>query len=178
MLPPALKDKADADTVKPWSKKPKRARAAGAMTERLILSSSVASRTNFTSSRCLLGREFREGMNDEFAAVITIWKWDDSVCVSERAPADSVIHSARSRARSFVEMISKITGKPGDASSGGRRLPANADDAEVPDGRSLTEDEITGLLFAGMFAGHHNVRSQTAWAMIDLLQSVSLKARH
>ena len=25
--------------------------------------------TNFTSSRCLLGREFREGMNEEFAAV-------------------------------------------------------------------------------------------------------------
>src|SRR5678816_2446160 len=25
--------------------------------------------TNFTSSRCLLGKEFREGMNQEFAAV-------------------------------------------------------------------------------------------------------------
>ncbi len=44
-------------------------------------------------------------------------------------------------------------------------------DSHYADGRGLTEDEITGLLLAGMFAGHHTSSVTTAWALLELLRN-------
>ncbi|HNF97838.1 MAG TPA: cytochrome P450, partial [Pseudomonadota bacterium] len=133
--------------------------------------------TNFTSSRCLLGREFREGMNDEFAAVYHDLEMGVTplAYLNAHLPIPSFIRRDRARVR-LVEMISKITEARRREQRVGEDFLQTLMDAKYQDGRSLTEDEITGLLLAGMFAGHHTSSVTTAWAMIDLLRNpASLK---
>lgn len=44
-------------------------------------------------------------------------------------------------------------------------------DTRYQDGRSLTGDEITGLLIAMLFAGHHTSSATLAWTILELLQN-------
>jgi sterol 14-demethylase len=50
-------------------------------------------------------------------------------------------------------------------------------ESKYADGRALSEDEITGLLLAGMFAGHHTSSVTTAWTLIELLQNLEFLPR-
>jgi sterol 14-demethylase len=43
-------------------------------------------------------------------------------------------------------------------------------DAEYSDGTNLSDHEITGMLVAAMFAGHHTSSVTTAWTLIELLR--------
>jgi sterol 14-demethylase len=43
-------------------------------------------------------------------------------------------------------------------------------DAKYKSGAPLTDHEITGMLLAAMFAGHHTSSVTTAWTMIELLR--------
>ena len=43
-------------------------------------------------------------------------------------------------------------------------------DAEYSDGSKLSDHEITGMLVAAMFAGHHTSSVTTAWTLIELLR--------
>ena len=44
-------------------------------------------------------------------------------------------------------------------------------EAEYKNGTKLSDHEITGMLLAAMFAGHHTSSVTTAWALIELLQA-------
>ena len=44
-------------------------------------------------------------------------------------------------------------------------------DAEYKSGEKLTSHEITGMLLAAMFAGHHTSSVTTAWTIIELARS-------
>ena len=50
-------------------------------------------------------------------------------------------------------------------------------DAKYKDGSSLTDHEITGMLVAAMFAGHHTSSVTTAWTLLELLQHPSELAK-
>src|SRR6185312_12698648 len=50
-------------------------------------------------------------------------------------------------------------------------------ESRYSDGRALNEDEITGMLLAGMFAGHHTSSVTTAWTLIELLRNQGYLAR-
>jgi sterol 14-demethylase len=128
--------------------------------------------TNFTSSRCLLGREFREGMNDEFASVYHDLEMGVTplAYLNAHLPIPSFIRRDRARLR-LVEMISRITEARRREKRTGEDFLQTLMDARYTDGRGLTEDEITGLLLAGMFAGHHTSSVTTAWTMIELLRN-------
>ncbi|MCA9668727.1 MAG: cytochrome P450 [Myxococcales bacterium] len=128
--------------------------------------------TSFTSSRCLLGPEFREGMTEEFAAVYHDLEGGVTPLsyIHPRLPLPSFIRRDRARAR-MVEMISDIiVGRRRDARRG-EDFVQTLMEARYKDGRPLSEHEITGLLLAGIFAGHHTSSVTTAWTLIELLSN-------
>mmetsp|Transcript_44024 Transcript_44024/g.116431 ORF Transcript_44024/g.116431 Transcript_44024/m.116431 type:complete len:500 (-) Transcript_44024:140-1639(-) len=65
-----------------------------------------------------------------------------------------------------------------------RRAQATQDDdflgkliqAEYPDGRPITDDEIVGMLIAGFFGGMHNSSITTAWTALELFSRPHLVA--
>jgi sterol 14-demethylase len=134
--------------------------------------------TNFTSSRCLLGKEFREGMTEEFAAVYhDLEKGVTPLAyINAHLPIPSFRKRDRARVR-MVELITRIIDARRREGRFGEDFLQTLMESRYADGRGLTENEITGLLLAGMFAGHHTSSVTTAWTLIELLRSPSYLAR-
>ncbi len=134
--------------------------------------------TNFTSSRCLLGKEFREGMNEEFAAVYHDLEQGVTplAYLNAHLPIPSFWRRDRARVR-LVEMITSIIDARRREKRTGEDFLQTLMESRYSDGRMLSEHEITGMLLAGMFAGHHTSSVTTAWAMIELLQNPESKVR-
>jgi sterol 14-demethylase len=134
--------------------------------------------TNYTSSRCLLGKEFREGMNEEFAAVYTDLERGVTPLAYINAHLPIPSFRARDKARvRMVEMITSIVDARRRDKRTGEDFLQTLMDSQYATGEKLTEDEITGMLLAGMFAGHHTSSVTTAWALIELLQNPEVLAR-
>jgi sterol 14alpha-demethylase len=128
--------------------------------------------TNFTSSRCLLGKEFREGMNDQFAAVYhDLEKGVTPLAyINAHLPIPSFWKRDRARVR-MVDMITRIVHARRSEGRTGEDFLQTLMESRYSDGRPLSEHEITGLLLAGMFAGHHTSSVTTAWTLIELLRN-------
>jgi sterol 14-demethylase len=128
--------------------------------------------TNFTSSRCLLGKEFREGMTEEFAAVYhDLEKGVTPIAyINAHLPIPSFRKRDRARVR-MVEMISGIIMARRRDGRFGEDFLQTLMESRYSDGRPLNENEITGLLLAGMFAGHHTSSVTTSWTLIELLRN-------
>jgi sterol 14-demethylase len=128
--------------------------------------------TNFTSSRCLLGNEFREGMTEEFASVYHDLEQGVTpiAYLNAHLPLPSFIRRDRARVR-MVEMINKVVNDRRASKREGEDFLQTLMESKYSDGRPLNEDEITGMLLAAMFAGHHTSSVTTAWALIELLQN-------
>ena len=128
--------------------------------------------TNYTSSRCLLGKEFREGMTEEFAEVYTDLERGVTPLAYINAHLPIPSFRARDKARiRMVEMIGSIVDARRREKREGEDFLQTLMDSKYLDGRGLTSDEITGMLLAGMFAGHHTSSVTTAWALIELIQN-------
>jgi sterol 14-demethylase len=79
--------------------------------------------TNYTSSRCLMGKEFREGMNEEFAAVYTDLERGVTPLAYINAHLPIPSFRARDKARvRMVEMITQIVDARNDATSAAARI--------------------------------------------------------
>jgi sterol 14-demethylase len=128
--------------------------------------------TNFTSSRCLLGKEFREGMSEEFARVYHDLEGGVTplAYVNAHLPVPSFKKRDAARVR-MVEMISQIVNERRKHDRRGEDFLQTLMDSKYGDGTALNEDEITGLLLAGIFAGHHTSSVTTAWTILELLQN-------
>ena len=128
--------------------------------------------TNFTSSRCLLGKEFREGMTEEFAHVYTDLERGVTpiAYINAHLPIPAFWKRDRARVR-MVEMITQIIDQRRREKREGEDFLQTLMESRYADGRALSEHEITGMLLAGMFAGHHTSSVTTAWALIELLQN-------
>lgn len=134
--------------------------------------------TNFTSSRCLLGKEFREGMSEEFAAVYHDLEGGVTplAYINAHLPVPSFRRRDKARVR-MVEMISGIIRDRRQDDRKGEDFLQTLMDSSYSDGTTLTEHEITGLLLAGIFAGHHTSSVTTAWTLLELLQNPSCLSR-
>lgn len=128
--------------------------------------------TNFTSSRCLLGKEFREGMSEEFARVYHDLEGGVTpiAYVNAHLPLPSFKKRDKARVR-MVEMISEVVRSRRAASREGEDFLQTLMESKYSDGKSLTEHEITGLLLAAIFAGHHTSSVTTAWTLLELLSN-------
>ena len=127
--------------------------------------------TNFTSSSCLLGTEFRNEMSEEFAKVyydlergIVAWGY-----IHPYLPIPAFRRRDRARAR-LGEMVTEIVEKRRKSGYRGEDFLQTLMDSEYSDGTKLSDHEITGMLVAAMFAGHHTSSVTTAWTLIELLR--------
>jgi sterol 14-demethylase len=128
--------------------------------------------TNFTSSHCLLGAEFRSGMTEEFARVyhdlergVTPLSY-----IHAELPLPSFRRRDQARVR-LVEMITEIIDARRKSGKTGEDFLQTLMEARYQNGAALSEHEITGMLLAAMFAGHHTSSVTTAWTMIELLRN-------
>jgi sterol 14alpha-demethylase len=130
-----------------------------------------ATLTNFTSTHCLIGREFREQMSDEFAKVY--YDLERGITPASylhpNLPIPSMLRRNRARVR-LVEMIGEIVEARRQSGREGEDFLQTLMDGRYKDGTRLSDHEITGLLLAAMFAGHHTSSVTTAWTLIELLQ--------
>jgi sterol 14-demethylase len=134
--------------------------------------------TNYTSSHCLLGKEFRGSMNEEFASVYT--SLERGITPLAYINANLPIPSFRERDRARIrleEMVTKIIEQRRHSQRKGEDFLQTLMDAKYKGGAPLTEHEITGMLVASMFAGHHTSSVTTAWAIIELAKRPDLLAR-
>ena len=127
--------------------------------------------TNYTSSSCLLGKEFRNEMSEEFSKVyydlergIVAWGY-----IHPYLPIPAFRRRDRARAR-LGEMVSKIVEARKQSGYRGEDFLQTLMDSEYADGSQLTDHEITGMLVAAMFAGHHTSSVTAAWTLLELLR--------
>lgn len=128
--------------------------------------------TNFTSSHCLLGVEFRDGMTEEFARVYQSLERGITpiAYLNAHLPIPSFRERDRARVR-LAEMVGGIIEARRKSGRQGEDFLQTLMDAKYKSGVALSEHEITGMLIAAMFAGHHTSSVTTAWAILELFQS-------
>jgi sterol 14-demethylase len=127
--------------------------------------------TNFTSSHCLLGREFRKGMTEEFAAVYHALERGVTPVAYLNAHLPIPSFRARDKARARLEeMVTQIIQERRRAGREGEDFLQTLMDSRYKSGGPLSEHEITGMLVAALFAGHHTSSVTTAWSIIELVK--------
>jgi sterol 14-demethylase len=127
--------------------------------------------TNFTSSHCLLGPEFRRDLTKEFSAVYHDLERSIIPLVYIHPHLPIPTFRKRDRARKKLgEMVSGIVEKRRKSGFVGEDFLQTLMESRYADGGTLTDHEITGMLVAAMFAGHHTSSVTTAWTMFELLQ--------
>jgi sterol 14-demethylase len=128
--------------------------------------------TIYTSSRCFLGLDFRRRLSGEFAQLYFAMEGGLSLLAffAPHLPIPKFIKRDRARRR-MGELIAAIVDER-------RRLGSREDDflqalidAHYSDGRALTHEEITGLILAIMFAGHHTSGVTFSWTSALLAQN-------
>ncbi|MET0341580.1 MAG: cytochrome P450 [Polyangiales bacterium] len=136
------------------------------------LVSFCAQLTNYTSTHCLIGREFREQMSEEFARVYHDLEQGVTPAsyIHANLPIPSMIKRNRARAR-LVEMIGSIVQARKNSGHRGEDFLQTLMDAVYKDGTRMSDHEITGMLLAAMFAGHHTSSVTTAWTLIELMRT-------
>ncbi|MFK7986275.1 MAG: cytochrome P450 [Sandaracinaceae bacterium] len=134
--------------------------------------------TNFTSSHCLIGSEFRNGMTDEFARIYHDLERGVTplAYINANLPIPSFRRRDKARVR-LVELISDIVDARMESGRTGEDFLQTLMEARYKDGRGLTHDEITGMLLAAMFAGHHTSSVTTAWTLIELCRNADYQSR-
>jgi sterol 14-demethylase len=138
----------------------------------------TAELTTYTSSHCLLGAEFRHSMNEEFARVYgALEKGVNAIAyVNPYLPLPVFRRRDRARAR-LVDMITGIIRQREAEGMVKHDALQVLMDSRYSDGAALTPNEITGILTAAMFAGHHTSSGTAAWTLIELLRHPRCLAR-
>jgi sterol 14-demethylase len=138
----------------------------------------TAELTTYTSSHCLLGSEFRRSMNDEFARVYgDLEKGVNAIAyVNPYLPLPVFRRRDRARAR-LLEMITAIIDQRRASGSDAQDALQVLMESRYSDGTALTPNEITGILTASMFAGHHTSSGTEAWTLIELARNPEWMAR-
>ncbi|MCA9656258.1 MAG: cytochrome P450 [Myxococcales bacterium] len=127
--------------------------------------------TIYTSSRSLLGRSFRESLSDEFAKLYYDMEGGLNLLAFFAPHLPIPAFRKRDRARKRLgELISTIVADRRAKGLKEEDFLQTVMEATYSNGRSPTEDEMTGLLLAIMFAGHHTSGITFAWTGILLAQ--------
>ena len=128
-----------------------------------------------TASRCLLGDEIRENVQDEFAELYQQLS-DGMGHLSVFAPnAPIPAHWTRDAARKKIASIFT------PVIAARRQNPTVQHDdylqvlieAEYTDGHKLTDDEIVGILIATLFGGQHTSNITSTWMGLHIIRNKS-----
>lgn len=124
-----------------------------------------------TASHCLLGREFRYELTDEFASIYhDLEKGVNALAYSfPNLPLPSFRKRDHAR-RKLHQLVSDIVKKREQQTKKPTDMFQMLIDTSYDDGSKLTTDEITGILVAAIFAGHHTSSGTAAWVLLELLK--------
>jgi len=136
--------------------------------------------TILTASRCLHGDDVREHM---FAELQTLYHDLDEgltplTVLWSRAPTPE--HFKRDRARKqLVELFGKVIRerRAHPERSDGSDILSLFMDIKYKDGTDITEEEVTGLLIALLFAGQHTSCTTSTWTLLFLLHNPAILTR-
>lgn len=127
--------------------------------------------TIYTSSHCLLGNEFRHELNAEFAAIYhDLERGIQPIAyVFPHLPLPAFRRRDRARAR-LQQLVTQIMEKRAARRERSTNVFQMLIEARYEDGGRLSPHDITGMLIATIFAGHHTSSGTTAWVLIELLR--------
>ncbi len=131
--------------------------------------------TIYTSSACLIGKKFRDELDDSFAKLYhELEQGTDALAfVDPYAP----IESFRRRDEARLALVALVQ----DIMNGRiANPPQGKDDRDMLDvlvsvkdengDLRFSADEITGIFISMMFAGHHTTSGTAAWSLIEMLR--------
>jgi sterol 14-demethylase len=130
--------------------------------------------TIYTSSSCLIGKRFRDQLNQRFAELYhDLERGTDALAfVDPYAP----IESFRRRDAARVELVGLVQGIMDGRLAAGPPPDSERDLLDVlmsvrdEDGSlRFSADEVTGMFISMMFAGHHTTSTTASWMIIELL---------
>ncbi|MCB9683379.1 MAG: cytochrome P450 [Alphaproteobacteria bacterium] len=131
----------------------------------------MAQLTNYTSSHCLLGPEFRKEMSAEFAQVYHDLERSIVPIAYLDPDLPLPVFRRRDKARARLgAMVAAIVARRKAAGTVGEDFLQTLMDETYEDGSHLSDHEITGMLVAAMFAGHHTSSATAVWTLLELLQ--------
>ena len=135
--------------------------------------------TIYTSSACLIGKEFREELSPEYFRVFyELEKGTDAIAyVNPDLPLPQFRKRDRARRR-LVELLGAVFERRAQNPGGKRELFDVLLSLELPDGKPrFSVDQVTGMFISMMFAGHHTTSGTAAWTLIELLRHPEFGAR-
>lgn len=128
--------------------------------------------TIYTSSHCLLGPEFRHELNKEFAEIYHDLERGIQPIAYVFPNLPLPVFRRRDKARARLQsLVTEIMDRRSKERSDSPNVFQTLIDATYEDGTKLTPHEITGMLIATIFAGHHTSSGTTAWVLIELLRN-------
>ena len=127
--------------------------------------------TIYTSSHCLLGPEFRYELSNEFVGIYHDLEQSIQPIAYIFPNLPLPLFRRRDKARARLEqMVTQIMEKRAGKKDNKANVFQSLIEANYEDGSKLTPHEITGMLIAAVFAGHHTSSGTTAWVLIELLR--------
>jgi sterol 14-demethylase len=131
--------------------------------------------TIYTSTACLIGRKFREELDNRFAQLYyELENGTDPLCyVDPYLPIESFRRRDEARVK-LVELVQGImNGRLANPETDKKRRDMIDVMVSIPDedgNPRFSADEITGIIISMMFAGHHTSSGTSAWTLIELLR--------
>ena len=137
--------------------------------------------TLYTSSSCLIGRRFREQLDDSVAHLFHDLERGTDALAYVDAYADIESFRKRDAAReALVERMEAILDSRRDdtAPEGDKDLMDVLVSILDEEGNPrFSADQVTGMFISMMFAGHHTTSGTAAWTLIELLRNPEWYAR-
>jgi sterol 14alpha-demethylase len=129
--------------------------------------------TLYTSSACLIGKQFRAELSAEYYRVFyELEQGTDAIAyVNSNLPLPVFRKRDRARAR-LVELLTELFERRAKREGAERELFDALLGIRNPDGTPrYTIDQVTGIFISMMFAGHHTTSGTAAWTLIELLRN-------
>lgn len=128
--------------------------------------------TLHTATHCLLGADFRHQMTEEFKELYHALERGLQAIAFVDPYMQQPVFDARDRARERLEEI--ITAIVHERRASGKDYGDALQtfmEGTYADGSHLSETELTGLVIATMFAGHHTSSGTATWTLIELARN-------
>lgn len=131
-----------------------------------------------TASHCLLGKEFRYELNEQFAEIYHDLEQGVDPLAYHFPHLPMPKFKRRDRAREKLQrLVGEIVRKRKAQTEKPSDMFQSLIDMRYKDGSKLDENEITGMLIGAIFAGHHTSSGTAAWVLLELLKHPPLMSR-
>ncbi|UQA55169.1 cytochrome P450 [Polyangium aurulentum] len=127
--------------------------------------------TTFVAGRCLLGKDFRDNMSAEFAALYHDLQAGINLFAFYAPHLPLPAFRKRDRAREeIVRLVSRMMAERRKSGKTEEDFTQTLMEAHYKSGSALPDSEIAGLILAALFGGQHTSAVLSAWAIIEALR--------